>query len=74
VPSRRSTRSPAAQPKKITTVVLGNKGITPWHNYESPKETIQDGAFDGSLYFCEYCFKYTSDIERICAHNASHLV
>ncbi|KAA8898810.1 histone acetyltransferase, MYST family [Sphaerosporella brunnea] len=69
--SQRSTRSPGAgsPPKKVMTVTLGDKVMTPWHNYESPKETVQDGAFDGTLYFCEYCFKYTSDIEKICAHN-----
>ncbi|CZT14223.1 related to histone acetyltransferase (MysT1) [Ramularia collo-cygni] len=51
----------------VTNVVLGNLHIKPWYPSFYPEDLIGGRKADW-LYVCQWCFKYTPEIMKYCAH------
>lgn len=63
---RTPARGPPLQPN-IANVVLGNLHIKPWYPSFYPEDMVGGKKADW-LYVCPWCFRYTGEIMRFCAH------
>ncbi|QIW98869.1 hypothetical protein AMS68_004387 [Peltaster fructicola] len=62
-------KAPAKRPLQpnVVNVVLGNLAIKPWFPSFYPKEQVEGDRLE-RLYVCQWCFKYTHEIMKYCAH------
>nr|POF07689.1 histone acetyltransferase tip60 like [Quercus suber] len=51
----------------VANVVLGNLHIKPWYPSFYPEDMVGGKKVDW-LYVCAWCFRYTGEIMRFCAH------
>lgn len=65
----RTPSKPMATPN-VANVVLGNLHIKPWYPSFYPEDLVGGRKADW-LYVCQWCFKYTPEIMKYCAHGVS---
>lgn len=65
-----ATPNKAISTPNIANVVLGNLHIKPWYSSFYPEDLVGGRKADW-LYVCQWCFKYTPEIMKYCAHGVS---
>ncbi|TGZ80271.1 hypothetical protein EX30DRAFT_66246 [Ascodesmis nigricans] len=54
---------------ELTHVVLGNHVMKPVYPHSYPRRPMGNASISGFLFVCQYCFKYTIDIDHAAGHS-----
>src|SRR5690606_33388916 len=54
---------------ELTHVVLGNHVMSPVYPHSYPRRPIGNATIAGYQFVCQYCFKYTVDVEHAAVHS-----
>nr|POE62919.1 histone acetyltransferase tip60 like [Quercus suber] len=66
-PKRQRAASRTNLQPNVANIVLGNLHIKPWYPSFYPEDMVGGKKVDW-LYVCAWCFRYTGEIMRFCAH------